>query len=278
MSKKAKVLVVGDSIAHNSNFRLLEEATNTVIHTAKAYAADFDVNSRFPNKNFKYVARNSAKKRKFKLVMMQSPSVDITNLNTADDSIVAVESYKKVVEKSRSKMFETANALIDENEDIEKVIILDRTPRFDTKNADPFGLKAKLAEYGNKLNKVELEKARNKEKIVIGNHNFRCNEDTYGNDNERHFDGIHMYGPRGSEGYTRSLISILSRNLNTQPEGVVFHATSGKSRGKSTMKSTNPPSEVAKPSNPQSKAAKPSNPSFYQYAVKTINRFSTLLN
>ena len=60
----------------------------------------------------------------------------------------------------------------DENEDIEKVIILDRTPRFDTKNADPFGLKAKLAEYGNKLNKVELEKARNKGKIVIGNHNF----------------------------------------------------------------------------------------------------------
>ena len=48
MIRKEKVLVVGDSITHNSNFRLLEKATNRVILTAKAYAADFDVNSRFP--------------------------------------------------------------------------------------------------------------------------------------------------------------------------------------------------------------------------------------
>ena len=91
--------------------------------------------------------------------MMQS-SVDITNLNTSDTSNEAVESYKTVVEKSTSKMFETANTLIDENKSIDKVIIIDRTPRFDAKTVDPFGLKVKLAEYGNKLNKAELEKAR----------------------------------------------------------------------------------------------------------------------
>ena len=32
-ANKDKVLIVGDSITHKSNFRLLEEATNTVIHT-----------------------------------------------------------------------------------------------------------------------------------------------------------------------------------------------------------------------------------------------------
>ena len=270
MRNKARVLVVGDSITHNSNFRLLEEATNTVVHTAKAYAADFDVNSRFPNKNFKYVARNSAKKRKFNMVLMQSPSVDLTNLNTADNSIEAVESYKKVIEKATSTMFQTANTMIEENQSIEKVIILDRTPRIDTKTTDPFGLKAKLAEYGNKLNQVELENTTNKAKIMIGKHNFSCNEETFGNENDRKFDGIHMHGPRGSEGYTRSLISILSDNLNTQPEEVVFNPTIEKSKNRS--KST------PKPTNPSSKVARPANPSFYQYAVNTLNRFSTLLN
>ena len=53
-ANKHKVLIVGDSITHNLNFRLLEEATNKVIHTAKAYSADFDVNARKPNKNVKY--------------------------------------------------------------------------------------------------------------------------------------------------------------------------------------------------------------------------------
>ena len=90
--------------------------------------------------------------------------------------------------------------MIEDNESIQKVIILDRTPRFDTKSIDPFGLKAKLAEYGNKLNKVELKNARNKAKTVIGKHSCRCNEETYGNENDRYFDGIHMFGPIVSEG------------------------------------------------------------------------------
>ena len=151
MSSKSKVLIVGDSIAHNSNFRILEKATNTVIRTAKAYTADFDVNARKPNENFKYVARNTARTNKFKIVVMQSPAVDITNLHTNDNSADAVINYKKVVENSTRKMFEVAETIIEENKSVEKVIILDRTPRFDTQTEDPFGLKPKLATFGNEL-------------------------------------------------------------------------------------------------------------------------------
>ena len=61
---------------------------------------------------------------------------------------------------------------------IEKVIILDRTARFDTKRADPHGLKPKLAEYGNQRSKVELEKSKHKIKIEVGKHNFVCDDET----------------------------------------------------------------------------------------------------
>ena len=144
-NNRDKVLIVGDSITHNSNFRLLEKATNTVVHTDKAYAADYD--SRRPNKNVKYFARNAARRNKFKVVLIQSPSVDITNMDTTNNSPEAIDGYKKVVKISTEKMFETASVIIEENDSIEKVIILDRTARFDSKREDPHGLKPTLAEY-----------------------------------------------------------------------------------------------------------------------------------
>ena len=77
-------------------------------------------------------------------------------------------------------------------------------------------------EYGNKQNVSELEKSKFKSKIQIGKHNITCNEQTYGQMNTRGFDGYHMHGPKGSESYTKSLISILSQNLQQQPKGVNF--------------------------------------------------------
>ena len=84
--ERDNLLLVGDSILHNANFKVIENATGTNVHTTKAYAADYDLKSRFPNKNFVYVARNAARKKAFKYVVLQSPSVHITNLNTEDNS------------------------------------------------------------------------------------------------------------------------------------------------------------------------------------------------
>ena len=58
-NESVQILFVGDSILHNANFK---------VHTAEAYAADYVLNTRKPNKNFKYVARNAAKK--FKVAVM----------------------------------------------------------------------------------------------------------------------------------------------------------------------------------------------------------------
>ena len=104
-----------------------------------------------------------------------------------------------------------------------------------------------------------------------------------------------MHGPKGSERYTKSLINILSENLKVQPGVVNFQprGRSGTSRpnlhpsrrtgspknfqpgGRSSQPGQNPSGNSTTTS---TTTAKESNRSFYLYAVKTFNKFSTLLN
>ena len=51
-------------------------------------------------------------------------------------------------------MITAAQRILETNPSIEKILILERTPRFDTKNADPLQLKAKLSD--NHLQGTEL--------------------------------------------------------------------------------------------------------------------------
>ena len=84
----------------------------------------------------------------------------------------------------------------------------------------------------------KLEKSEFKSKILIGKHNITCNEQTYGRMNTRGFDGYHMHGPKGSESYTKSLISILSQNLQQQPKGVNFQPSGNQKEILPEMKQT----------------------------------------
>ena len=122
--QKDQILIVGDSITHNANFRVAEIATNTTIKTAKAYAADYDLNTRKPNKNVRYVARNEARKKPFKFVLLHSPSVHILNLNTTNHNDESISKFKKVVEDSAKKMIETAAIIIKENPPLKKLSLL----------------------------------------------------------------------------------------------------------------------------------------------------------
>ena len=45
-------------------------------------------------------------------------------MNTSNNSAEAIDGYRKIVEKSTENMFETASMIIEENDAIEKVIIL----------------------------------------------------------------------------------------------------------------------------------------------------------
>ena len=54
-------------------------------------------------------------------------------------------------------MVSAARNIVVNNPAIEKVVILDRTPRFDLISADPSQLKSNLSEYGNKVLRDMLE-------------------------------------------------------------------------------------------------------------------------
>ena len=59
--KKQRILLIGDSIAHNLQFRNVEEVTNTTVKTAKSYSSTHDTNARFPQKNMKNVSHKELK-------------------------------------------------------------------------------------------------------------------------------------------------------------------------------------------------------------------------
>ena len=92
---KQKVLYIGDSIANNVEFNSLEKATNTRIRTVKAYSSAYTEAARFPLKNVNDIAQDTLNDThnddEFTEVVLSAPTVDITNLNTAnirpDDNI-----------------------------------------------------------------------------------------------------------------------------------------------------------------------------------------------
>ena len=156
------------------------------------------------------MARNEARKKPFKFVLLHSPSVHILNLNTTNHNDESISKFKKVVEDSAKKMIETAAIIIKENPSIEKVIIADSVPRFDPASVDPHGLKPKLAQYSNKVQREFAAQCELKENIYVGSHDITANADTFGRKDHAKFDGIHMYGHSGCKEFTASLVNILS--------------------------------------------------------------------
>ena len=98
--KKPRVLMVGDSVAHSANFRIVEKATDTTIRTAKAYSSNWDKNVRFKEQNVTKVVEDELKKAEFQYLVLAAPTVDITNIdvsNVKPDN--PTEVFKRKVEK-----------------------------------------------------------------------------------------------------------------------------------------------------------------------------------
>ena len=127
---KARVLFDGDSVAHNVEFRKLEIVTNTTIKTAKAYSSAFDKDAKFTSKNVKDVVKNELGKANFDKLVLASPTVDISNLDTtkmtpSDDT----GSMKQRIMSSCKNMFNIAQYALAGNFGIKNVTIMDHAPR-----------------------------------------------------------------------------------------------------------------------------------------------------
>ena len=106
------MLFIGDSISGNVEVDVLKNALDADIKTVKAYSSVYDNNARFPAKNFLDVTENEIKKEQFDILLLQSGSVDITNLDTKSRPRENVEYFKQQVIISARNLFSAAESAL----------------------------------------------------------------------------------------------------------------------------------------------------------------------
>ena len=187
-------------------------------------------------------------------------------------------------------MISAARTIIHRNPGIKRVLVLDRTPRFDVEAVDPLGLKSKLSEYGNRVFREELAKSDVKDQVSIASHFLpkQFQETLYGHPQSQFFDGIHLGGSDGKNHYTRSLCNIFQGFLCEHSRENHNHVIPTTSNSASTSRSSTfstPSSSSSSSFNSSAKPAyvvidiestDPEQP--HQYTIPTYNSFSALGN
>ena len=223
------ILYIGDSISANVNIAALEIATQAQFVPVKAYCSVYDTVSnvakqaaKFPSSNFTDVVQTQLGKEKFKHVILQAGSVDITNLNTKDDPMQYMEYFRQETIMSATNLFQAGVNALRIQPTLAKVVIMKQIPRYDPSDVDPMSLKASLALlFNNTLANLWME-SPDKHRLFIGNHNIECNgairESRYRHTKSGRYDGIHLYGNSGSKAYTLSVLNILRAAQVTSSE------------------------------------------------------------
>ena len=146
-------------------------------------------------------------------MLLQSGSVDITNLDTKSKPHENTEYFKQEVIISARNIFNVAETALAIQPSLTKVIIMNQTPRYDEKAVDPLLLKPVLAQLFNNTLMESWMNSKFKAKLMIGIHNLECSggvkEARFRDLKNRKHDGLHMYGPSGRKAYTISVLDIL---------------------------------------------------------------------
>ena len=217
-----QILVVGDSISGNLHLKTIEIATKAKVKAVKAYSSVFEdtgnnVKSapRFPKKNFKDVIENELKKEPVDVLIIQSGSVDITNLKTGDGNEERnAEYFAQQTTASATNLYKAASDAAVKYPKLKKVVIMKQTPRYDFLNSNPPGMKSALSGLFNETLDQLLSQSAMKGRVIVGNHNLDCSggvlQSRFRSIQSNKFDGVHMYGPSGEKAYTASVLNILS--------------------------------------------------------------------
>ena len=216
--KKNHTLWVADSIHSNVDFDSLAKETDTIIKTVKAYqSVPGDSRAHFPGKSFLEVVDKEVAKQDFRFLVLGGGSVDISILDTDGTLEPNIEDLKAKTITSASQLFCIAEACLHDYGHIQKVVLLNRTPRFDQNENDPLRLKPQLSNLANSVYFELWCKSKFRDKIVLGEHNLplsldQDHLDIYGDpEKDADYDGVHFRGPSGRYALTSSIIAILRR-------------------------------------------------------------------
>ena len=219
--KIRSVLFVGDSISAAAHIPTLETAVNADVKQVRAYSSTYEnmdspanIAPRFPKQNFEDVIANEVGKANYDALIVQSGSVDITNLKTnTGDAQNYLEYFKQKTIVSANNLYQAVTNAATKNPELKKVILMEQIPRYDSNTSNPPGLKPYLSNIFNETLGRLCNSDKNS-KVILGKHKLHCHggifEARYKNIQSNKFDGIHLYGPSGRKAYTDSVLNILS--------------------------------------------------------------------
>ena len=133
-----KILLLGDSISGQLHSKTIEVATKATIRTTKAYSSINENNEdkvrhapRFPTKNLNDVIAKELHKDHVDVLIVQSGSVDITNMKTDGHYAEHVEHLKQQTVVSANDLFMAVSNAAANNPHLKKIIILKQILHYD---------------------------------------------------------------------------------------------------------------------------------------------------
>ena len=171
-----QILIVGDSISGNLHVKTAEIATKAKIRTVKAYSSIYENVEdggkhapRFPRKNFNDVIMNELNKDKPDAMIVQSGSVDITNLKTENCNDDNIEYFKHQAIASANNLFTAVTNAAANHPQLKKIIILKQMPSYDFLTSNPPGLKHCLSQLFNETLDQLYSECKLKDKLSVLN-------------------------------------------------------------------------------------------------------------
>ena len=218
---KPKFTFIGDAIGRNFEIKTVEKAIEGDIRIKRAFSSISDIaeneakyGTKHPDKLIQNVLKDHDSNTQSDVLVIQTGSVDITNLKTAGGNAQRFSDYHRnhTISAAENLFKEVENTLV-KYPNLKKAIILKQTPRFDKKNIDPFSVKPAMAQLFNQILDQRWLESAQKNRLIIANHRLECSpgsyETRYRNRRSGQYDGVHMYGPSGRKAYTESLLFIL---------------------------------------------------------------------
>ena len=159
---KSRVLVVGDTLAKNVDFRKLEVVTNTTIRTASSHSFTGDRNTITKN-NMSDVTRDMLEKENIDHLVVAAP--DISNLVSRSMNPDDTKALKETVQTFCKNMLEVTENSLAEHSTLKNVTVVSHSLGSELK---PFGLEQNLATLAEKYLLELWLSSPYKNKVFIG--------------------------------------------------------------------------------------------------------------
>ena len=219
---KPRVSWIGTSLSNVLDKTKFEKDLDVEMTMHKAYCIDGEETAYFKNKTFKNVVPRVVENENTDILVLQTGSIEITDLNINEallDTKKDLNEYKRKwfekVEDDSKKLFKIAEEALVKNENIKKVIIVKRLPRFDRGSKDILQIKSQLSEYGNVTYDQMWQKRGSPEKIQVVHIDMNCHSSGYlkriifGDPASKDFDGIHLRGDGATRHFTYRAIQAV---------------------------------------------------------------------